>query len=389
MSARYVRAVALAAPFFAGLVASGCNGILGLSRGVLSDGGLAMPCDLTPISNAGPTPCGSGLTCVIGICRPSCNDDSDCASSERCLVEDGSASRVYGCVPTNTTCSPMCVGNGDQFLQTQARTCADGQCRNGCTGNGNYCTSDQTCTLVAGQGQSSAACYGTPPHDTGGMGASSQTTISSSSSASSYSSESSSSSGSSMSGVSTITSTSASTSTSVAANADDAGPPCTTCTLTLEYEAVATGDLVTAISFDVQITNNGMGAQDLTQMTIQYYFNGDGAGGFMYQINDAYIETPNTVPYYQALMTSDVLGTFTSLSPAIAAADTVFTISFSSGTLGADGTLTVDVQFAASNYSTAFTQSNDYSYDGADTTFSPNPDITVELSGATVWGMPP
>lgn len=150
---------AVAAALLVGIAALGCNAILGLSPGVLSDGGLGMPCDLG--SN---TPCDDELACVIGICRPPCASDSDCPSTERCLVEDGTPGTdcpmgncsqgaegaVYGCVPTDTPCSDLCQG-GQQFVETQGRTCdGDGQCRNACAGGVSYCTSDQTCESVGG-----------------------------------------------------------------------------------------------------------------------------------------------------------------------------------------------------------------------------------------------
>jgi hypothetical protein len=148
------------------------------------------------------------------------------------------------------------------------------------------------------------------------------------------------------------------------------------------------GDEVNNVEFDVQVANSGMGIQDLTAISIQYYFTADGASGLTGQINNASVATPNAAPYNQEI--TGVQMAFSRLTDATATADTTLTISFTSGSLPAGGTLEVDVQFHSGNYSTYFTQSNDYSYDGSDATaFVPSQTITVQVSGAVVWGTAP
>lgn len=188
---------------------------------------------------------------------------------------------------------------------------------------------------------------------------------------------------------STVTSTSTATTTAADAAAE-AAPPCTTCTLTLAYRTPMPGDGVTSVAFDVQVTNSGTGNQDLTQLTIQYYFTADGASGLNSsdtQINQASITTAGP-PYYQTI--SGVSLNFSPLSPTTSTADTVATLSFASGSLPAGGVLEVDAAFHSSGYATTFTESNDYSYTGTDTTtFAPTQTITIQVAGVTVWGMAP
>jgi hypothetical protein len=168
----------------------------------------------------------------------------------------------------------------------------------------------------------------------------------------------------------------------------DAPPPCTTCALTLTYKTTMPGDDVNNIEFDVQVANEGTASQALAQMTIQYYFNADGASDLTGQINNASVSTPNAPPYFQDINGAQM--TFSSLGPVTTSADTILTISFASGSLPAGGTLEVDVQFHSGDYSTYFDQSNDYSYDGSDATaFTTSDTITVEVSGAIVWGVAP
>jgi Cellulose binding domain len=155
----------------------------------------------------------------------------------------------------------------------------------------------------------------------------------------------------------------------------------------LAYEAVNTGDGVGVIQFDVQVTNTGSGSQDLTQMTIQYYFTADGASDLADQIIHAAITTAE--PPYNQDITTMTTAAFWAFTPSTTTADTVLTISFLSGSLPSAGLVEVDLRANSANYDTNFTQSNDYSYNGADTAFTPSQTLTMDVAGATVWGMPP
>lgn len=164
--ARIVWALAVGALAVVG--SQGCNDILGLKPGVLSDGGLGEPCD--PHANCPFTycagVCSANLLCIGDLCRARCAADSDCPNGQRCLTSGNTTASAYGCVPQDSDCSSTCVtGNGNQ------RCGQDGQCRNGCTSAGDagyQCLPDQTCghtgPCAAGQ---TCACYGAPPHDTG------------------------------------------------------------------------------------------------------------------------------------------------------------------------------------------------------------------------------
>jgi Cellulose binding domain len=180
------------------------------------------------------------------------------------------------------------------------------------------------------------------------------------------------------SGSSSISTSSSSSSSSVA--------PCTTCTLVLTYKVGQVG-ASTSIAFDVKVQNTGTGAQDLTQMTIRYYFTAEGgSSGLAGQVNSASISSAGP-PYYAAL--TMVNQTFTALSPATATADTYDEISFGTGSLGAGDTLEVDVQLHSPGYATTFNQANDYSYDGTAAAFAPSSTLTIYVAGALAAGTAP
>jgi cellulose 1,4-beta-cellobiosidase len=148
-----------------------------------------------------------------------------------------------------------------------------------------------------------------------------------------------------------------------------------------------TGD--TSISFKVQLQNTGSGTQDLSQVTIRYYFTADGGSGFSGQINSAGMNLP-AAPYFQDIKTS-VSQMFGTPAAPSATADSYLELDFAAGTpsLPAGGTLVIDNQFHGPNYSTHFTQTNDYSYDGTATAFKATNTITLYVGGVLMSGMEP
>jgi hypothetical protein len=129
-------------------------------------------------------------------------------------------------------------------------------------------------------------------------------------------------------------------------------------------------------------------------MTIQYYFTADGESlsGLSDQVTTAQIQTAGP-PYSQDIGMATT-GAFSALTPSTPTADTILTISFSSGSLPSGGILVVDILFQGDGpdgaaYGALFTQSNDYSYNGMDTALTASQTITIDVSGATVWGMAP
>lgn len=170
--ARTRMAAALVVCGFAAAGGQGCNDVLGIKAGVLSDGGVGEPCRLDCNSpNCPPNGgCSASFKCIGYVCRAPCSADADCPGGQRCLATPGTSPSSHGCVPQNSPCSSVCVDgagyNGNQVCGS------DGQCRNSCNG----CLSDQTCgTGTICSASQNCGCYGSPPHEMGGQGSGSAT----------------------------------------------------------------------------------------------------------------------------------------------------------------------------------------------------------------------
>jgi hypothetical protein len=189
-----------------------------------------------------------------------------------------------------------------------------------------------------------------------------------------------------------VGSTSGSVGTTVSSSSSTSSttPPCTTCTLMIAYEAEGMAMGGTSVAFKLQVTNTGTGSQDLSQVTIRYYFTAEGASGLTGQINSAGI-TLTSSPYFEDV-TKNISQAFNALSPTTATADSYVELSFAAGTpmLPASSPLTIDSQFHSGNYSTTFNQTNDYSYDGTATSaFKASSTITAYVAGTLVYGTEP
>jgi cellulose 1,4-beta-cellobiosidase len=136
------------------------------------------------------------------------------------------------------------------------------------------------------------------------------------------------------------------------------------------------------------VLNSGTGSQDLSQVTIRYYFTTDTQTALAGQINTASITEPAGPNYYAPV--AGVTMTFTPMTTPTTTADTYVEFGFPAGTsLPANATLEVDVQFHAGDNQGTFNQANDYSYNGNAAAFTPSNTITVYASGTLVSGTEP
>jgi hypothetical protein len=143
-------------------------------------------------------------------------------------------------------------------------------------------------------------------------------------------------------------------------------------TVDISYEAGDTGATTTEIKPYLHLDNNGTTALDLTQVEIRYYFTDDGL-------------TPSSVISFFTPGTQYLANpTFTG-----SGSTEYMSLTFASGvpTLAAGGSDTIKVYIKPSSGS--FTQTNDYSFNAADTSFTLNPNIVVLYAGAVVYGTPP
>jgi hypothetical protein len=161
-------------------------------------------------------------------------------------------------------------------------------------------------------------------------------------------------------------------------------PSCAPCLLSLDYFTMNVTPQTEQIQPSMEILNAGTAAQDLTSVTLRYWFTADGSQSQIASCDYA----ATSVGAAMALGCAYVSASFVPVVPATAMADTYMDVSFSGGFIPAGGTASIYMQFHDVNYAT-FTQTNDYSFTGAATALASWPRITVYVNGALVWGIEP
>src|SRR5579871_3696668 len=150
-------------------------------------------------------------------------------------------------------------------------------------------------------------------------------------------------------------------------------------TLAAQYETSTTAATTSSISNQIQLLNTGTTTAQLSNVTVRYWFTEDGTQPMTYACD------------YAPVGCANITGTFATVSPAKTNADHYLQLSFGSaaGTLAA-GASTGGIQnrIYQSNYAT-MTQTNDYSFNAADSTFTANPMITVYYNGQLIYGTEP
>ena len=95
---------------------------------------------------------------------------------------------------------------------------------------------------------------------------------------------------------------------------------------------------------------------------------------------------------YAPVGCANITGTYATVSPAVTGADHYLQLSLRQRGAGslAPGASTGGIQneLFQSSYAT-MTQTNDYSFNAADTSFAANPDITVYDNGTLIYGTEP
>ncbi|MEU4410021.1 cellulose binding domain-containing protein [Streptosporangium sp. NPDC023963] len=148
--------------------------------------------------------------------------------------------------------------------------------------------------------------------------------------------------------------------------------------LRLQYKTSATGATADQVEPWFNLVNGGTSAVPLSGVKIRYYFKAD-AGSPQYRFACS----------WAVVSCSTVTGTFGTLSPGTATADRYLEVGFTSGNL-AVGAQTGDLQlrFHRADWQ-RLTQSDDYSFGPARTTYGDWTKVTVYQNGALVWGTSP
>ncbi|QNU67288.1 hypothetical protein EHE19_001720 [Ruminiclostridium herbifermentans] len=139
------------------------------------------------------------------------------------------------------------------------------------------------------------------------------------------------------------------------------------------------------INANFQVTNNGSSAVNLADLKLRYYFTKDNDTALNFYCDHAATMGPNGSDYTG--ITSNVTGKFVQMSSPTSNADTYIEVGFTSGSLPAGGTLTVQTRTSRTDW-TNFNLANDYSYLSSGS-FVANEKVTAYLGGSLVSGKEP
>jgi hypothetical protein len=153
---------------------------------------------------------------------------------------------------------------------------------------------------------------------------------------------------------------------------------CTTCPLVVQYMTTNTSTTSSTMSPQLEIFNNGASPQDLTVLTMRYYYTAQGSTSQTFACD-----------YFPGGCGS-VEATFVAMPTPTATADHYMQIAFTSGSIPS-GTSTGGLQtrFYDSTFAVTFNQTMDYSFNASDTAFTPWDHVTLYLSGSLVYGVEP
>ena len=133
-----------------------------------------------------------------------------------------------------------------------------------------------------------------------------------------------------------------------------------------------------SISPQIKIINNGTTPINLANVKLRYYFTDEGATAQSFWCD------------WASIGSSFVTGSFADMTGVKTTADCYLEIGFSSsaGSLAAGGDVILQTRFSKSDWSN-YTQSNDYSFNSASTSYTDWTKITVYVSGVLQWGIEP
>jgi hypothetical protein len=160
--------------------------------------------------------------------------------------------------------------------------------------------------------------------------------------------------------------------------APDSEPTCANCPLVAQYMSPTRSATTQQIQPYFEIVNNGTSAQDLSQLTLRYWYTADGS-------------TSQTFACDYALVDCGVVhATFVTMTAPTATADHYMEVSFSGGSVMAGSSSgAIQTRFYDTNYAVTFSQTNDYSFNAGDTAYTQWNQVTLYRNGMLVWGVEP
>ena len=146
----------------------------------------------------------------------------------------------------------------------------------------------------------------------------------------------------------------------------------------VEFYNQNTSTIANQIYPNVKLANTGSADIALPTVKIRYYYTIDGD------------KSQNFYCDYSPVGSSNITGTFVTMSTAKTGADTYVEIGFTSGagTLAAGESIVIQTRIAKTDWSN-YTQTDDYSFNPSATSYMDWTKVTGYVSGALVWGVEP
>lgn len=156
------------------------------------------------------------------------------------------------------------------------------------------------------------------------------------------------------------------------------GPTTPPGTIKIQFYNQSTATTNNQVYLNLKLVNTGSSALTLSNVKVRYYYTVDGT-----QPQNFYCD-------YSPLGSSNVTGTFVTMTTAKTGADTYVEVGFTSGagSLAAGGNTIIQVRFAKNDWSN-YTQTNDYSFNSSAATYQDWTKTPGYVSGSLQWGVEP
>jgi hypothetical protein len=161
---------------------------------------------------------------------------------------------------------------------------------------------------------------------------------------------------------------------------------CVSAGLSVSYQVQDSGSMSSYIGSEISVNDASTSSVAVSSLTVRYYYTNEPQVTPQMTINWSHISTSG------ADENLTVNTTFGTVSPAVAGADSYIEFSFSSSasvlTLGEAAVFSWQIQ-GPNPAQNVYTQTNDYSYNAADTTLTAWDQIVLFENGTVVWGIVP
>jgi hypothetical protein len=153
---------------------------------------------------------------------------------------------------------------------------------------------------------------------------------------------------------------------------------CTSCPLVVQYMTTNTSATSSTMSPEFEIFNNGASPEDMTVLTMRYYYTAQGSTSQTFACD-----------YFPGGCGS-IEASFVAMGTPTATADHYVQIAFTGGSIPSGmSTGGLQTRLYDSTFAVTFNQSMDYSFNASDTAFAPWDHITLYVSGSLVYGVEP